>query len=198
MPQAIILMFGLLLTPISHFGHKNILKYSNRPYRDVSEMNEKLILEWNKNVSPEDLVFHLGDVAMGKRDDAKPIIDRLNGHIVLIPGNHDHHNTIQYISSKYQEDPLELREVRVNKQRIVLCHYAMRIWNKSHHGSWHLYGHSHAALERQPWGKSMDVGVDATNLLGLGLRPLKFEEIQRLLLKREINIIDHHNPQTHE
>lgn len=41
---------------------------------------------------------------------------------------------------------------------IVLCHYGMRVWDRSHYNSWHLYGHSHGALPSQ--GMSMDVGVD--------------------------------------
>jgi calcineurin-like phosphoesterase family protein len=185
-------------TSDTHFGHKNIIKYSNRPYKDVSEMNEKMVDLWNKTVNPEDLVFHLGDIAMGQRALAPAIIDRLNGHIVLVPGNHDHPNTIGYMTLLSGEQAYSLREIRVDKQRIVLCHYAMRIWHKSHHGSWHLYGHSHASLEDKPWGKSMDVGVDAANLLGFGLRPISFEEISHIMKQREITIIDHHNSNTNE
>jgi hypothetical protein len=39
-------------------------------------------------------------------------------------------------------------------QPIVLCHYAMRVWNRSHHGAWHLYGHSRGNLPAAPIAQS--------------------------------------------
>ena len=68
----------------------------------------------------------------------------------------------------------------------------MRVWNKSHHGAYHLYGHSHDSMEDKEWGKSMDVGVDsAFRILG-EYRPFSFDEIKGILDKRELYTIDHH------
>lgn len=76
-------------TSDTHFGHKNIIKYSNRPFRDVSHMNEMLIKNWNDVVQPHDTIFHLGDVALGPWEAWDSILTRLNGYKVLVVGNHD-------------------------------------------------------------------------------------------------------------
>lgn len=70
-----------------HFGHANIIKYCNRPFRDVDHMDEALIENWNEVVRPGDLVYHLGDFCWGA--DATKYTSRLNGDIVNIRGNHD-------------------------------------------------------------------------------------------------------------
>ena len=72
-----------------HFGHQNIIKYSGRPYGSVEEMNEALIENWNNVVRPDDDVWVLGDVAMGKIAESLPLCKRLNGTKFLVPGNHD-------------------------------------------------------------------------------------------------------------
>jgi calcineurin-like phosphoesterase family protein len=76
-------------TSDTHFGHRNIIKYSNRPFRDTTVMNEMLIRNWNDTVSHDDLVFHLGDVALGPWEDWHNVLTRLNGYKVLVVGNHD-------------------------------------------------------------------------------------------------------------
>ena len=77
-------------TSDTHFGHTNILRYSNRPFKDVNHMNEEIIKRWNALVTPEDTVYHLGDVALGKIDDSLACVGRLNGHKILVDdGNHD-------------------------------------------------------------------------------------------------------------
>ena len=72
-----------------HFGHKNVLGFDNRPFTSVEEMNEELIRRWNSVVSDGDIVYVLGDMFWMKPNDAMPIIDRLNGQIFLVKGNHD-------------------------------------------------------------------------------------------------------------
>jgi calcineurin-like phosphoesterase family protein len=72
-----------------HFGHKNILKYQpNRIYSDVEEMNLDMVAKWNSVVKPTDTVYYLGDFSLSVPDMQKwtPL---LNGHKILIPGNHD-------------------------------------------------------------------------------------------------------------
>ena len=77
-------------TSDTHFGHTNIIRYSNRPFKDVNHMNEEIIRKWNSVVSPEDTVYHLGDVALGKIDDSLACVGRLNGTKILVDdGNHD-------------------------------------------------------------------------------------------------------------
>lgn len=77
------------ITSDTHFNHANIIKYCNRPFSSVEEMNEALIKNWNEVVSNDDTVLHLGDVALGNKEMAEAIIKRLNGKKILIMGNHD-------------------------------------------------------------------------------------------------------------
>ena len=76
-------------TSDTHFGHANIIRLCNRPFKDVEEMNEKLIENWNKVVPEDGTVFHLGDFAFGGSALWNSVIPRLNGQIYLIIGNHE-------------------------------------------------------------------------------------------------------------
>jgi calcineurin-like phosphoesterase family protein len=84
-------------TSDTHFGHANIIRYSNRPFDSVPEMNEALIANWNARVAWDDTIYHLGDVAMGPwtgdekegLDSWDSILTRLNGYKILVIGNHD-------------------------------------------------------------------------------------------------------------
>ena len=76
-------------TADQHFGHFNIIKFCDRPFVDVDEMNEVMVARWNEVVKPDDVVYHLGDIAMGDKAERLEYISRLNGHIILYPGNHD-------------------------------------------------------------------------------------------------------------
>lgn len=77
-------------TSDTHFSHKNILHLGKgRPFKDINHHNEMLIHNWNSVVTPDDTVIHLGDVALGPWPDGLNCVKRLNGHKVLVPGNHD-------------------------------------------------------------------------------------------------------------
>lgn len=71
-----------------HFGHNNIMRFCNRPFKSIEEMDEALIQKWNSVVSKNDLVFDLGDFAFAPNWRWKEILGRLNGHHYLILGNH--------------------------------------------------------------------------------------------------------------
>lgn len=74
----------------THFSHRNIITYENRPFKDTDEMDEYMIKKWNETVSENDLVFHLGDVCICGAKKAEEMLLRLNGRKILILGNHDH------------------------------------------------------------------------------------------------------------
>lgn len=73
----------------THFGHANIIRYCNRPFASVEEMDKALIEKWNSVVSKDDTVIHLGDVGLGSKTYIKNILSQLNGNKILIRGNHD-------------------------------------------------------------------------------------------------------------
>ena len=151
-------------TADSHLNHTNIIRYCNRPFNNVHEMNETLISNWNSVVKKNDEVYHLGDFCFG---DPYRFLQRLNGTIHFVLGNHD-----KDLIKGYNKDIPFKRVVSINGQCIVLSHFAMRVWDKSHFNTWHLYGHSHNAIPSL--GKSFDVGVDAWNYY-----PISFEQVKK-------------------
>lgn len=185
-------------TSDTHFGHKNIIRFSNRPYRDEDHMTEELVKSWNEVVDEEDDVYHLGDFSLTNAEKTQSILYRLNGNIHLIKGNHEKsvlqksYNRDRFTWIKdYHEMSLVMPDG--TKQFIVMCHYGMRVWNKSHHGAIQLYGHSHDSLDKEgAWGKSMDVGVDSAYRILGEYRPFSLREVMNIMNKRDIHEIDHH------
>jgi calcineurin-like phosphoesterase family protein len=157
---------SIFFTADTHFGHNNIIKYCNRPFKNSDEMDEVLIFNWNNIVNHSDTVYHLGDFALRNPNE---YIKKLKGNVILIPGNHDKHETITLFKHVYH-----LTTIKIENKFITLCHFALRVWNKSHFNAWHLYGHSHGTLESI--GKSHDVGVDNCNYA-----PVSFEKIKEIM-----------------
>jgi calcineurin-like phosphoesterase family protein len=142
-------------TSDSHWGHRNIIKYSNRPFDSVEQMDEEMVTRWNAVVQPDDTVYHLGDISFMKVDRFKPIADSLNGTIHLLIGNHD---PDAVLAMDRWASVGHYKEIVHQNKKIVMSHYAHRVWNRSHHGAIMLYGHSHGSLPGTD--QSLDVGVD--------------------------------------
>ena len=174
------------VTSDTHFGHANIIKYSKRPFRDVHDMDEQLIQRWNAKVPPGSIVYHLGDFAFAEPPRMKELLRRLNGNKLLIRGNHDKRirsETVKLFG--WVKDYYEA--VGPDKRKIVMCHYPMVTWNKSHAGSWMLHGHCHGNLT-MPENTRLDVGVDTHP----NYEPYSMAEIERILSKRTYAPTDHH------
>jgi calcineurin-like phosphoesterase family protein len=145
-------------------------------------MNEDLINKWNEKIGPNDTVHHLGDFAYGPmaKDpyQVQTLLSRLNGKVHLIMGNHDEQisHVIKY--NKW-ESVKWLDYLTFDKQKIVLCHYPMKSWRSSYHGSWMLFGHCHGTLPDEGVGKTFDIGVDCHNF-----EPLSYEEVRKIMDKR--------------
>ena len=174
-----------------HFDHSKILLYSKRPFKDVVEMNEVIISNWNSSVKQSDEGFFLGDLTFGGEQKVYEFLSRLNGKINIIFGNHDKslRSFAKYNKSLGERVNFlgDYAEVTINGQFIVLSHYSFRVWNKSHYGSWNLYGHSHGSLPDDPNARAIDVGVDCHNFA-----PVSFDEVKIIMERKLWKPIDHH------
>ena len=164
-------------TSDTHFSHTNIIKYENRPFNTKEYMNEVLIERWNSKVNKNDEVYHLGDFAFAQQQEIFSIVDKLNGKIYLIYGNHDKEiRKSQLLKNKFVwcRDYFKLK---INKQVIILFHYPIATWDMKHYGSLHFFGHVHGnkttkhplTLELE---NAFNVGVDVNDF-----EPKTLEEI---------------------
>lgn len=174
-------MSKIFFTSDTHFGHESIIKLSNRPFKNVEEMNRTMVERWNEKIGPEDTVYHLGDFALTKNHQwVGEVIDSLNGKIHLIAGNHEHAALANADKFEWVKDYFELRvddpEHPKGAQWITLFHYAMRVWRHDFRGTWQLYGHTHGTLPDKPHKRAIDVGVDCHNFY-----PLSYEEVKTIM-----------------
>lgn len=154
---------------------------NTRQFENIREHDEEIIKRWNEKIGERDEVYHLGDFSFGSPNYTKDIFKRLNGKKHLIIGNHDRRFMKELYPELFLSTQYYLRQtiqVDGKKQDIILSHYAFRVWEKSHFGSWHLFGHSHGRLPM--FGLSMDVGVDTNEL-----RPYHLHEIQDIMAKEK-------------
>lgn len=158
---------NIWFTSDHHFGHKRIIDLARRPFTSVEEMDEEMIRRWNALVGPGDTVYHLGDFAFANHT---PYLKRLKGRKRLILGNHDHSKQVKKTEGWSTIDSL-LHITLPDKTPVVLCHYAMRVWNGSQHGAIHLFGHSHGSLEGD--SRSCDVGVDCWGFEAISIDTIK-------------------------
>ena len=166
-----------------HFGHANIIKYTRRPFADAIEMDKMLVERWNEVVRPEDTVFHLGDFTLAAR---MPYVDKLSGRIRVVPGGHDFRWLRQKTCPVEVLPPLVTLEFETGGAYplvVVLCHYPMLSWDRSHYGSIHLHGHTHGTVlpgrssdvkmpPGQKQGCRLDIGVDCWDFRPVNLRTI--------------------------
>lgn len=171
-------MSKVFFTSDPHFGHSNIIQYCNRPFANADEMDKALIDNWNSVVGKDDHVYVLGDVSMGNK--VANYLRRLNGYKHLIVGNHDQNPKLEDGWTSIHD----LHEIKVEGQPIVLCHYPMVSWNRSHYGAWQLFGHHHGNLADDPTKLSIDVGVDCHNF-----HPITFQQVKEIMQRKKPKII---------
>ena len=175
---------SIFVTADHHFGHANIIRFVNRPFANVDEMDQGMIDAWNAVVGWDDEVYHLGDFTLG--DSLSPWIHALQfGTLKIVPGGHDwrwlkkaDHNdlwnrNIEVISPLHS---LELPSGEKYPKIVVLCHYPMAAshWDRAHYGSFHFYGHTHGRFYQE--GKALDVGVDNIYRLYGEFRPILIDD----------------------
>ena len=172
----------LFFTSDTHFNHTNILHYCNRPFKDVWQMNEMIISNWNRVVGPDDVIFHLGDFCLGGAAEWNNILDRLNGRIYLIIGNHDLKNIRQGVMERFEHVAMSMC-IQVGKKKIYLNHFPYLCFDGgSHADTWQLFGHVHTQSNNTGidanrlqylYPNQLDVGVDNNNFT-----PISFAEVQ--------------------
>lgn len=157
----------------THFFHDNIIKYCNRPFKDAQEMNEMLILNWNKVVKPKDKVYHLGDVACGYGgDDAKlgTLLRRLNGKKRLVVGNHDN------LKSVALHKHFEKLEMWKGFEEGFTCTHVPYMLAHLRDGAYNVHGHVHNNSLNNP--NYINVSVEVRNYT-----PVSMDEIKELIRK---------------
>lgn len=178
----------VFFTSDTHFSHKKIIDFCNRPFSSIDEMNEKLIENWNSVVSKDSIVFHLGDFAFSSN--WSQFVSRLNGYKFLIFGNHDLRDWKNTFENLFDGVDREYN-ITIDNQKIVLSHYPLLCWqgcNKQTNPTWNLHGHIHSGpnisgddpdnrrykLYKLP--NQYDCGVDNNDF-----KPISFLEIRKKL-----------------
>lgn len=176
------------ITSDQHFNHENIIKYSNRPFRDVEDMNESLIDVWNKNIKRNDSVYILGDFIFSSHDlyPITNILVSLNGKKYLALGDHDR-GSLRRI--EYFQDIRDTYFIGYKGKKFFLSHYAHYVWKQSHYDVIHCFGHSHKGLrDYEKTGQMLNVGVDNAEYNGLEpYAPYSIEKVIEIMKTRPLN-----------
>ena len=170
-----------------HLGHENVMKFSDRPFKDINHMNESIISNMISAVRPGAELFFIGDLAW-RRSALDSFFDRWpkNVNFPWILGNHDKH--WQPFKKKCASIG-DMKKTKVGSGHvIIMCHYPMLTWDKSHYNSWQLFGHHHQhshgtdKLDQMIQGKMMNVNIEWNNFM-----PYSESEIIKIMDKKPDN-----------
>lgn len=168
----------IYLTSDTHFGHFNIIRYCNRPFSSVEEMDRVLIENINKTVPKTSTLYHLGDFAF--YHDKEKVLDLFRqiscNDIHILLGNHDKLSIIAYAKESLLPfgKKITIHEAPVRAYGSVMFHYPIESWEHMNHGMYHFFGHTHGKLSRK-MHRRLEVGVDLsyTNLSPINLNDAK-------------------------
>jgi len=152
----------------NHFGHKNVIRFDNRPFADTVLMDEVLVHNWNERVTEDDTVYILGDCFWKNEENSVKLIQRLKGHKHLIRGNHDRvHGRLRF----YYESIEHYAEINDNDRLVILCHYPIPFYKNQHYGAVMLYGHVHNTREQdfiEKWKHELWESEIPCNMINVG------------------------------
>lgn len=131
-----------------HLQHSNVIKFDNRPFANVEEMDNTLIENWNAVVDKGDHVYHIGDFCWGKTDDWIRYLKKLNGNIHIVRGNHD----LKQFGSDVKKCIVEVtdyKEITDNGRHVIMCHYPIMCYKASYNPNCYMFhGHTHVTREQ--------------------------------------------------
>lgn len=178
----------MFFTSDTHFCHSNIIKYCKRPFANIAENDEEIIRRWNEKVPEDGIVFHLGDVAFGDPERVDNILERLNGTIYLVIGNHDWRRIVNNHKWRFEMMTQQIN-MKIGKRHIILNHYPMLAFSGAWRGedaTYQLFGHVHTSpytdegLDQQRmkylFTSQYDVGVDNNNFT-----PISWKEVYQII-----------------
>lgn len=162
-----------------HLGHKNCIKYDNRPFENIDQMNKVLVENWNNKVSENDDIWIIGDFCYRSEKDPSYFLKQLKGHKHLIVGNHDKVTVESKSAYKYLESIEKLQHLKDGNHQVILCHFPLAEWAGKHYGSYHIHGHIHARTgETYEFMNRTERSLNAGCMLN-GYEPVTFEELLR-------------------
>lgn len=178
-------IFGLLMTTFfisdTHFGHKNIIKYCDRPFCSVDVMDQTMIRRWSTLVNDDDVVYFIGDFSFASQERTREILGQLPGHKHLIMGNHDEPRSKQFwLDAGFETVQDELHLFIPELARTVLLKHHPIYFN---HSGVQFHGHVHNKYGMDPvkryiMTEQIQVNM-AVELWGYG--PVSIEEIVKLI-----------------
>ena len=155
----------------THFGHEAIIRYCNRPFTSVEEMDQTMIKRWNETVSNNDIVIHLGDFALCGKDKTREIIQKLNGKKILIMGNHDNYSEQFYSDAGFHTVS---RFPIIYDNFYMLSHAPLQLTETIGDNFIQVFGHMHdKGDECEIPGKSFCVSVEKTHYKPIELSSVK-------------------------
>lgn len=178
-------------TGCTHFSHKNILDFEERPFDSVEEMDIEMIKIWNNQVANGDTVFHIGDFCLGNYARTVEILEQLNGKIILIKGNHDYSKTWDKIMKRNDSLVEEFHSIghkmKHEKNEMWLTHYPFEIGVRAK--KWSIHSHIHSM--ESTYLNQINVGVDSPHFKHLN-KPfgslITLEEVYAVMQEREAEI----------
>lgn len=160
-----------------HLDHENMIGYCDRPFRDVTEMNEALIRNINETISDDDDLYILGDFTLRtKRSVVTGFVNSLRGRVHLVVGNHDYFADAAWAKDAFASVDW-YKEIHDKGKKVILSHYPIYAWHGKNKGAYHLFGHVHKQLyPYYTWTNAFNVGVDVQNYKPVTLAQLIGEE----------------------
>lgn len=165
----------------THFNHTNIIEYCNRPFNSTEQMNETILNNWNNIINNDDMVYHLGDLALSRQELIIDIVSKLKGKKYLIRGNHDKWSIATY--EEFRFTVLRNPPIKLEKYKLLLSHYPIED-TRIPKGYINVHGHIHNhdlyndfdsfSPEKYSREKHINISCEVTDF-----KPISIDELER-------------------